>query len=149
MELKKILWPTDLSENAAQALPLVTELADKCGAEVHVLYVLEELGHYGAWYGDFERASVAKLQETERLMAEGRLDEICSTALKDCRLYVRHIAVGDPAGEILKFIDRERPDLVVLSSLGRKGRFALGSVADRVLRNAPVPVVTVPVPAEK
>jgi nucleotide-binding universal stress UspA family protein len=39
MEIKKILWPTDFSENAAMALPLVTSLTQKYGAEIHILYV--------------------------------------------------------------------------------------------------------------
>ena len=36
MEISRILWPTDFSENAAKALPLVTELAQKFGAEIHI-----------------------------------------------------------------------------------------------------------------
>ena len=46
MKLEKILWATDLSENAAAALPYVTLLAEQHQSEVHVLYVLEEIGHF-------------------------------------------------------------------------------------------------------
>ena len=55
MKLNKILWATDLSENAAAALPFVNTLAEQDQSEVHVLYVLEEIGHFEAWYGDFDR----------------------------------------------------------------------------------------------
>jgi nucleotide-binding universal stress UspA family protein len=49
MEIKKILWATDLSENAGKALPLVTSLSERYQTEVHVVYVLEEVRHFGAW----------------------------------------------------------------------------------------------------
>ena len=55
MKLNKILWATDLSEKAAAALPFVNTLAEQDQSEVHVLYVLEEIGHFEAWYGDFDR----------------------------------------------------------------------------------------------
>ena len=60
MEIKKILWATDLSENAGKALPLVTSLSERYQTEVHVVYVLEELGHFGAWYGEFDRSEIEK-----------------------------------------------------------------------------------------
>ena len=44
MEIKRILWPTDLSENAAKALPFVTLFSEKFQCEVHVLYVLKKYG---------------------------------------------------------------------------------------------------------
>ena len=43
MEVKRILWPTDFSKNAAWALPYVTSLTEKYETEIHVLYVIEEL----------------------------------------------------------------------------------------------------------
>ena len=51
MEIKKILWPTDLSENAATALPLVTSLSQKYSAEIHILYGLKDYPEFGASYG--------------------------------------------------------------------------------------------------
>jgi nucleotide-binding universal stress UspA family protein len=54
MEISRILWPTDFSENAAKALPLVTELAQKFGAEIHILYVMKDYPAFGASYGQFD-----------------------------------------------------------------------------------------------
>lgn len=145
MEVKKILWPTDFSENAAKALPYVTSLSEKYQTEVHVLYVIPELGLHEPWYGEFDRSHIEKIHDWERKTAEKRLDEICDTYLKGCRLYVKHIALGDPADEILKMIGKEKVDMVVMATRGRKGRFFFGSVADKVLKNSPVSVVTVPI----
>jgi nucleotide-binding universal stress UspA family protein len=145
MELKKILWATDLSENAKAALPYVSSLAQVHASEVHLLYVLEAPGHFGAWYGDYDPAQAERLQDLEKEKAEKALTGICELHLKGCTLYVKHTAVGDPADEILKFAETERPDLIVLATKGRRGRFAMGSVAERVVRHSPVPVLTVPV----
>jgi nucleotide-binding universal stress UspA family protein len=145
MNFKKILWATDLSQNAAKALPLVTSLSEKFQTEVHVLYVLAEVGHFGAWYGDFDRSVMEEMQAMEMKEAEARLDEICQQHLEGCPLYIRHTAIGDPASEILKLIDKEKPDLVAITSLGRGGRFHFGGVAEKVIKHSPIPVLTVPV----
>jgi nucleotide-binding universal stress UspA family protein len=144
MEIKKILWATDLSENASKALPLVTSLSERYQTEVHVVYVLEELGHFGAWYGEFDRSEIEKLQELEREKAEKKLDEICTLHLNHCPLYIRHTKVGDPASEILKLVEKERADLVVIASRGRKSHFDFGSVAEKIVRHSPAPVLVIP-----
>ena len=149
MEMKKILWPTDFSGNAEKALPYVTSLGEKYQTEVHVLYVIEELAHHEPWYGEFDRAHIEKIHEWEERKARKRLDEICENYLKGCPLHIKHIAIGDPSQEILKLIEQEKVDMVVMASHGRKGLFGFGSIAEKVLKNSPVPVVTIPVtPAE-
>ena len=145
MEIKKILWPTDLSRRAAQALPYVSSLSERYQAEIHLLYVMEELGQFGAWYGDFDRSHIQKMHEMERQMAEERLANICEEELQGCPLYIRHIAMGDPSSEILKLINSEKVDVVVIASQGRKGHFGFGSVAEKVVKHSPVPVLTVPI----
>ena len=149
MELKRILWPTDLSGNAEKALDYVTSLSEKYQSEVHVLYVIEELAYHEPWYGVFEKSHVEKIQEWEQKTAKQRLDEICENFLKGCPLYVKHTAVGDPAQEILRFIEKEKVDLVVMASHGRKGHFRFGGVAEKVIRNSAAPVMTIPVAPAK
>ena len=149
MEVKKVLWPTDFSKNASQALPYVTSLTEKFETEVHVLYVIDDLGHPSdPWYGELDDSHMAKVHDWEKGKAARRLDEICENHLRGCPLYIKHISVGDPAHEILKLIENENVDMVVLASHGRKGHFGFGSVAEKVVKNAPVPVVTVPIKRE-
>ena len=105
MDIKKILWPTDFSENAAQALPLVTSLAEKYQAAIHILYVLKDYPEFGASYGQHDPSDYQKMKDWEKQFAESRLDEICEKFLNACPLYIRHISVGEPAKEILKMRD--------------------------------------------
>jgi len=145
MAVTKVLWPTDFSANASQALEHVTSLTEKYQAEIHILYVIEDMGHHEPWYGDLDRSHVDRIHEWERKAAEKRLNEICENHLQGCPLYVKHIAIGDPAEEILKAIDEQKVDTVVMATRGRRGRFQFGSVAEKVVKNSPVPVVTIPV----
>jgi nucleotide-binding universal stress UspA family protein len=144
MDVRKILWPTDLSGNAEKALDYVSSLSEKYGSEVHVLYVIEQLARHEPWYGDFDTSHMEKIQDWEQKTAKKRLDEICEKFLKGCPLYIKHTAVGDPAQEILQFIEKEKVDLVVMASRGNKGYFPFGGVAEKVIKNSAVPVVTVP-----
>ena len=149
MEWKKILWPTDLSGTAEVALPYVKSLTDKYNTEIHVLYVIEDIANHKGWYGEFERERIDKIMQWEKKTAKERLDQICSNYLEGCPLYIKHVAVGDPAQEILKLVEKEGVDAVVIATRGEKGHFQFGSVAEKVVKNAPVPVVTVPMDRQK
>lgn len=149
MDVKKILWPTDFSQNAEVALPQVKSLTEKYGAEIHVLYVIEDTAHHEPWYGVFDEEHVQKLTDHARKTAEERLEHICSKYLEGCPLYIRHVALGDPAEEILAFVDREKMDLVVMATRGQKPSFPFGSVTGKVVKHSPVPVTTVPVPKKE
>ena len=110
MEVQKIIWPTDFSSNAGLALSYVQSLTQKYQAEIHVLYVIEDLAHHKGWYGEFEQDHIDKIIEWESKKAGERLEQICSKYLEGCPLYIKHIAVGDPAQEILNLIDKEKAE---------------------------------------
>jgi nucleotide-binding universal stress UspA family protein len=150
MEIKRILWPTDLSENSNAALPSVLSLAQQYGAEIHLLYVAEELAHFGSWYGEIEPSApelspavFEELHKWELPRAEKRMQEICENELVGCPMFVKHAVVGDPTQEILKTIEKEGIDVVVMATKGKKGEFDFGSVAEKVVKNSPVPVWSV------
>jgi len=145
MEVNRVLWPTDFSSSAEKALPYVTDLTQKYQAEIHVLYVIEDIAHHESWYGEFDRDHIDKLMERANTMAHKRLSQVCEKYLDGCPLYIKHIAVGDPAQEILKLIDKESVDMVVMASQGEKGNFRFGSVTEKVLKNSKVPVTTIPI----
>ena len=149
LEVKKVLWPTDFSSSAQKALPYVTSLTMQYGAEIHVLYVIEDIAHHVSWYGEFDKAHIDKLMQWANKSAKRRLDQICDKYLEGCPLYIKHIAVGDPAMEILKLIEKEKVDLVVMASQGESGHFRFGSVIEKVLKESPVPVTAIPVNREE
>ena len=145
MGIKKILWPTDFSGSAETALDQVVSLTEKYQAEIHVLYVIDDLAHHPDWYGAFDRTHAEKVSEFSMKTARKKLDQVCEKYLNSCPLYIRHVAMGDPAGEILKLIEAENIDMVVMATRGAKGQFPFGSVAEKVVKHSPVPVLTVPV----
>jgi len=143
-EFRKILWPTDFSGQAEKALPYVQSLVEKYNTEVHVAYVIEDIAHHKGWYGDFEKERIQKIVQWEEKTAKERLDQICSKYLEGCPLYIKHVSVGDPAQEILKLAEKEKVDAIVMATRGEKSHFGFGSVADKVVRNSTIPVITVP-----
>jgi nucleotide-binding universal stress UspA family protein len=143
--VKRILWPTDFSSIAEKALPHVKAVTAQFGAEIHVLYVIEDIAHHDGWYGAFEPKRVQELMEHAHKTASKRLGQICEKYMEGCPLYIKHVAIGDPAQEILKLIDKESIDLVVMASHGQKGAYRFGSVTEKVLKASPVPVTVVPV----
>jgi nucleotide-binding universal stress UspA family protein len=148
MEMKKILWPTDFSNAAEKALPQVKSLTEKYDAEIHVLYVMEDIAHHEPWYGVLNEEHAKEVSRKTHDAAARHLEQICDKYLDGCPLYIKHVASGDPAREILKLIDQEGIDMVIMASRGKKAHFPFGSVTEKVVKNSPVPVVTVPAKPE-
>jgi len=150
MEIKKILWPTDFSKNAAQALPYVSSLSEKYQAEVHLIFVVEDVHQYDHFYGDASPTFLKEFQEKVIQRGGQQMEKICKEHLASCPLYKKHIVVGDPAKEILKFINAEKVDLVVMATHGhgeetgeKIKHFPSGSVSEKVVRNSPIPVLAI------
>ena len=151
MQIKKILWPTDLSENAAYALPYVTSLSEKYQAEVHLIFVVEDVHQFDHFYGDASLSFLKEFQQRIIRKGEEYLDRICARTLSGCPLYKKHVAVGDPAHEILEYIYEGKMDLVVMATHGHgkethggeMRHFPFGSVSEKVIRNSPAPVLAV------
>jgi len=146
MEIRTILWPTDLSKNSIKAAKHVESLAEKYQAKVVVLYVgVDLMSHFGA-YSYPDEAHVKHFQEFEMKNARKRLEEVCEKNLKACPAFEMRLVQGDPAAEILKMAKEESADLIVLTSHGRGAEDLdqrspeFGSVARRVLGSSPVPV---------
>ncbi len=145
MEIKRILWPTDFSGNSEKALPYLQSLTKQYAAQVHVLYVIQEIAHPESWYDNFGAGHIEALIKLSEKSARQQLDQVCQQYMEGCPLYAKHIAVGDPAQEILNFITAKKMDLVVMATRGEKGHFQFGSVCEKVMKNSPVPVITIPI----
>ena len=145
MEVKRILWPTDLSGNAEKANAFVESFSQKYQTEVYVLYVIPELAVHESWYGEFDDSHIKKIRDWEAQKANQRLDQICEEFLNGCPLYFKEIAIGDPAEEILKFVKEKKIDMVIITSRGRGSHFSFGSVSEKVVKNSPIPVMLIPV----
>ncbi len=140
---KKILFPVDLSEVSSAIIPFVTTMAETFRAELHVLFVARIFKYYDTIYVP----PMSILEFEEKILAGGkqRLDEFVEEHLKECDVAVARVTAGDPAEEIIGYIESEGIDLVVMGTHGRKGldRVLFGSVANHVVTTSPVPVMTV------
>ena len=138
-----IIHPTDFSEEAATAERQAAELARRLGAELLLLHVSVETPLYGE--GALGMANVKDVYEAQARWAEQQLADRATLLTKNGvatrwrrRVGIVHDAICDVARE-------EAADYIVMGTHGRGGiaRFMVGSVADRVVRTAPCPVLTV------
>ena len=138
----KILFPCDFSRNSSKILPYVLSIAEKYNSQVYILYV-DELHEWGGHF--IPHPSIDTLQKEALKAAEKAMDKICEEQLESCPNFQRKIVSGEPATEILKLIESEDIDMVVMGTHGRKGmeHAIFGSVAENVVKKSPVPVLVV------
>lgn len=138
--LKKILVPTDFGEYSARAIRYGAELAGRFGAELHVLHAHEQIPIMygeGAFFPPETSAEV-------KAAAEKHLNELPVEPAGDFPV-VRASVEGHPFVEIIRYAKENDTDLIVIGTHGRGaiGHMFLGSVAEKVVRKAPCPVLTV------
>jgi len=147
MDVKTILWPTDLSENSLKAESQVRELARRHEAKIIVLYVGIDLKNYFPAYGNYPSPDLyQRFEEWERHQADLRLKNLCEVRLRGCPSIEARIVTGDPAREILKAVKDLGVDLIVMTTHGhghgdrREEAIHPGHTAEAVSRRSPVPV---------
>lgn len=144
MKPKKILWPTDFSKDSLEALSYIKNLSRDNNTEIHILYVIEDIPHHEPWYGEYSSAHVHDFSKRIGETAEKRLNQICDKYLEGCPLFIRHTATGQPATEILKFIENEGMDQVVMTHRETPPERVLSpQIFQTVFENSMVPVKTV------
>ncbi|MFO7926944.1 MAG: universal stress protein [Halobacteriota archaeon] len=140
---ERILLPTDGSRGNSRAVKQAIGLAAETDAELHVLFVVEDIPY------------APEMMDGE---VEARLRQIGEDAIEDIRERADDAGVeietaiedGTPHRAILEYADDEGADLIVMGTHGRSGldRYLLGSVTERVVRGAEIPVLTVRVSDE-
>lgn len=140
---RAVLVPLDLSTASRQALALARRLAAEAGAVLHLLHVAETVDVPGL-YGDVDNPLLDAFPEIHARFREEMEAELAATGGPDVPVKY-HLEDGRPADVIVDLAAEEGIDLIVLTSHGRTGlsRFVMGSVAERVVRAAPCPVLTV------
>lgn len=140
MEVKKVLHPTDFSAASDHALPHAVEFAGRFGSELTILHVRTLFAGEGSAeeFSHFDPDEYAEVLEMELEKTSERL-----RADRSVRTVLRHSVSA--ASAILEFSEEDESDLIVMGTHGKSalGRFFLGSVAEKVVRHASVPVVTV------
>jgi nucleotide-binding universal stress UspA family protein len=139
---KKILSPMDGSEFAECSLEHLKSIATGCNVpEVVLLTVIEPFPPTTGISEDWRN----KLEKEARAEAEDYLTNLAERLnLKKENVTIKTaIAHGRPAGNILKYASENKVDLIIMSTHGRSevSRWFFGSVAEKVLRHSPVPVL--------
>jgi nucleotide-binding universal stress UspA family protein len=144
--LSRIMVPTDGSEESEKAIPVAGQIARAHNAEAVVVRVIEpHVWDYPAAEGPIDPQSYETLMNAIEDQAKSELGH-AQERLAAQSVKARGLAPqGYAASELLDLEQTERPDLVVMATHGRTGlaRFALGSVADRLVREGTVPVLLV------
>ena len=142
-DFKKILFPLDLSETSAKIVPFVKSLASRYDARVHLLFVARVFDYFTSMY--VPHPSVSQFEKEVIEGAEKRLYEFADENFAAVAGTKTQVVAGDPSEEILGYIAAHGIDLVVMGTHGRKGldKVIFGSVAERVVKSSPVPVMVV------
>lgn len=143
LEIKRILFPCDLTEISKKILPYVLSIAEKYDSTICLFHVVQDLHAWGALY--VPHTSLGLDQQKLMEAAEKLMDDVCDEHLESCPNFQRRIVSGDPADELIKILESESFDLIIMGTHGRKGleRTIFGSVAEKVVKRSPVPVLMV------
>ena len=141
--LKKIMVPTDNSEDSAEAFRIALDFAEKDGSVILVLHVVH-VAHLtdGSWQKSDHTDEINLVEEgwkkTEEFVGKHKGDRTAVAVEVEVR-------EGEPVEEILRAVEEEEIDLIVIGTHGKKGltHTLMGSVAEKIVRHASCPVLTV------
>ena len=145
-EIVRILFPTDFSECSLEAGKYAFALADRLGAELHALHVIEAI----APTMPESIQEIVTFPDDYLNSARERAKKALAAALPNDhaggKKVVQALRVGAPRAEILEYAKEHAVDLIVMGTYGRTGlsRVLVGSVAEHVVRHASCPVLSVP-----
>jgi nucleotide-binding universal stress UspA family protein len=143
MQFRHILAPTDFSEYSKKSVASALELAKKFGARLTILHVVE-LPPYPVEGYVPPNLSATFLEDLER-QATVDLAQVVPEAEAAKVEVARIVAVGTPYRTIIETAESNHVDLIVMATAGRTGfsHLVLGSIAERVVRTASCPVLTI------
>jgi nucleotide-binding universal stress UspA family protein len=138
-----MLVPIDFSQHARTALEHARELAALYNARLDLLHVIEDTLHPA-----FYHIEVSSIYDAHPAIEDTSFSELKAffEGTKGPEVEAAfHVTGGDPAQEIVAFAETHKSDWVVLATHGLRGldHFLMGSVAEKVVQRAPVPVFTV------
>ncbi|HLB06012.1 MAG TPA: universal stress protein [Thermodesulfobacteriota bacterium] len=142
-KINKILFPTDFSENSNYAFDYALVLAKKFGARLYILHVIHELIDTTGYY--IPNISLDQLQSDLVKGAEEMTGKFIREKMGDFKDYETINTTGLPHIEILNMAKEKEMDMIVMGTHGRTGidRVLFGSTAEKVVKKASCPVLTV------
>ncbi|MDJ0856496.1 MAG: universal stress protein [Desulfobacterales bacterium] len=172
VEIKRILYATDLSENARYAMAYAVSLANTYCAQIVILHVIDEApdyvdagveGYIGA--DEWEAIKKRNLDETRKTLTGKRrdnrmvrevLERFCQnlrpgTNDHEAAMDETVIKIGSPVAQILETAEEKNCDLIVMGTHGRGALMdaMMGSTTNRVTRRSRIPVLSVRLPEKE
>jgi nucleotide-binding universal stress UspA family protein len=139
MEIKKVLVPVDFSENSKKILEAANYLSRMCEADLNVVFVVQSFDDYSGFF--VPHMPVAKFEEEMVQAAEQKMGKF----LEGQKNIKSKVLVGDVAEEIIRHAEESNMDMIIMGTHGYKGleKVMFGSVAEKVVRSSPCPVLTI------
>ena len=139
MEIKKILVPVDFSENSKKILGSASDIAEKFGAALSVVFVVQSFDDYSGFF--VPHMPVAQFEEE---MVQGAEQKMASF-LSDYAGLESKVLVGDVGEEVVRHAEDAGIDMIIMGTHGYRGieKVMFGSVAEKVVKTAPCPVLTI------
>lgn len=143
IKFERILFATDFSESSEHAFQYALTLARQFNSHLIVLHVINEPVDLRGFY--VPHISFENLEKEIELGAEKMMARFCSSHIAGFDNYETQIVTGIPYEEILKKAQEHRAELIVMGTQGRTGldHLLFGSTAERVVRKALCPVISV------
>ncbi|MCK5192241.1 MAG: universal stress protein, partial [Desulfobulbaceae bacterium] len=114
LEIKKVLFPVDLTENSTKILPYVLSIAEKYNSTIYLLHVVQDLNKWGKLY--VPHPSMDSFQKQANEGAKKAMDKICEEQLQSCPNFQKRVVSGDTVNEILKAVESEGIDFLIIGT---------------------------------
>jgi len=139
MEIKKVLVPVDFSENSKKILEAAGYFSGMCQAQLHVVFVVQSFDDYSGFF--VPHMPVAKFEEEMVQAAEKKMEKF----LEGHQNVEATVLVGDVSEEIIRHAEESGMDMIIMGTHGYKGleKVMFGSVAEKIVRSSPCPVLTI------
>ncbi|MGD8294304.1 MAG: universal stress protein [Desulfobacterales bacterium] len=142
-KFKRVLFPVDFSESSTKIVPYVQAMAEQLESEIHILFAARVFEYFTSIY--VPHPSINKFEKEIIEGAEKRLYEFMDEHFSKFPNTKATVVAGDASEQIINYIEDHSIDLVIMGTHGRKGmdKIIFGSVAERVVKTSPVPVMVV------
>lgn len=145
--IRTVITPIDFSENAALVVESAAYMAGSFGAELHVIFIVQNFEDYSGFF--VPQMNVPNIEHELYVGAQEQMETFCrehdSYFKKTGVSLVKSVLVGDVAEKIVDYATEQNGDMIVMGTHGYKGleRIMFGSVADKVVKSASCPVMTI------
>ncbi len=139
---KKIMCPLDFSEFTDEIVEYAVNIAGKYGSELHLLHVIPSLNYYTPYESFLTPENLIALESSIETEVGKDFDKVMKKIDMPAKKIIKS---GAPFVEIIEYVKAESIGLIVMGTHGRSGieHILIGSVAEKVVRKSPCPVLTV------